>query len=143
MTLALREAIYTRWENTGLTSSVAPLYAGERDAAPEQTPLPRAQYNLSVDTQRTRSRGAQELLQNVRFLIWGSDDATVQQHLDRVEAAFVDAELADENPFSLPPDDGRILSVDYVSQAIVQENRALFQGVLDLQIQWCRTFSTI
>ena len=141
MTLALREAIYDRWNNAGLATAIAPLYAGERDAAPERTPLPRAQYSLPADTERTRSRGSRELLQDLRFQVWGTNDATVQQYVDLIEAAFVDSESASTNPLSLAPADGRILSVDYVGQAVLQETASVYQGVLELRVQWCRAIA--
>ena len=141
MTLALREAIHDRWDNAGLATAVAPLYPGARDAAPERTVLPRAQYSLPGDTQRTRSRGSRELLQDLRFQVWGTEDATVQQYVDLIEAAFVDSESASTNPLSLAPADGRILSVDYVGQVVIQEEASVFQGLLELRIQWCRAIA--
>jgi hypothetical protein len=77
MTLTIRKAIFERWSNAGLAESIAPLYAGERGAAPEGTPLPRAQYSLPSESERTRSRSTRELIQEVRIQIWGTDVATV------------------------------------------------------------------
>lgn len=141
MTLALREAIYARWNNSGLSAVIAPLYPGDQEAAPEQTPLPRAQYELPSDIQRTRSRSSRELLQDLRLHVWGSDDATVQQHLDLMEAAFVDSEAVPVNPLSISLAEGRVLSVDYVGKAVIQEAASVFQGILQLRIQWCRPIS--
>jgi hypothetical protein len=138
MTLAIRKAIFARWTNTGLEETIAPLYPGERDAAPAGSPLPRAQYSLPSETERARSRTSQELIQDVRFQIWGTDDARVQQYVDLAEAAFVNSERAAAHPLVIAAEVGRVLSVDFAGQAVLQEATSVFQGILQLRIQWCR-----
>jgi len=142
MTMALREAIFARWVNTGLHETIAPLYPGESEAAPEGAPLPRAQYSLTGSTLGVQSRGSREILQDVQFQIWGRDDSTVQQFVDEVESRFVDAESAPTAPLAIPSAAGRVLSVDFAGQTVIQEAAAVFQGVLQLRIRWCRGMAT-
>jgi hypothetical protein len=142
MTLAIRKAIFARWNDAGLDEEIAPLYAGDRDGAPEGSTLPRAQYSLPATTERTRSRTARELIQDVRIQIWGADDSDVQQFVDLAEEAFLDAEADGTDPLVIPEGDGKVLSVDFAGKSVIQETTSVFQGILQLQIQWCRSISS-
>lgn len=139
MTLAIRKAVVKRWNDAGLDAMIAPLFAGERDAAPEGSALPRAQYSLPLASERARSRVSRELIHEVRIQIWGPGADTVQQLVDMAEAAFVDSEAAIAQPLAIPVGEGRILSVDFAGQAVIQESTTVFQGILQLRVQWCRS----
>ncbi len=136
MSVKLREAVFSRWNDAGLDGSIAALYPGVEVAAPEGTALPRVQYSLPTDSEQSRSRGSRELLQPLRFQVWGTDDTTVGQYVDAIEAAYVNSESAQSDPLSIPASIGTVMSVDYVSKAVVHEDDALFQGIVQLEIQW-------
>ncbi|MGE3314005.1 MAG: hypothetical protein AB7O26_02735 [Planctomycetaceae bacterium] len=138
MTLAIRQAIFQRWNDSGLDAAIAPLFAGDRSAASASPTLPRAQYTLPAASERTRSRISRELFQDLRFMIWGADDRAVQLFLDLAEGAFVNSESDESNPLAIPEEDGKILSVDFAGESVIQESTAIFQGILQLRIQWCR-----
>jgi hypothetical protein len=138
MTLAIHEAVVRRWNDAGLDSAVASLYPGERWAAPESMPLPRAGYSLSGDMLRNQSRGSRELVQPVRLVVWGLSDAFVAGSLESIAAAFLDSQSAAVNPLSLPAEAGSILSVEYGGRSVVQQDETLFQGVLEINIQWAK-----
>lgn len=141
MSLAIREAVYSRWNAAGLDTSIAPLYAGDESASPEGSALPRAQYALPDDSQRARSRGSRELLQTLRFQVWATGDRTAQEYVDLIEASYVNSETAQSDPFAVAASAGTILDVRYRGQAVVQEDEAVFQGVLDLEVQWVKPIS--
>ncbi len=138
MTLEIRKAIFARWNDSGLNESISPLYAGDREGTSGGSTLPRAQYTLPAANERTQSRRTREMMQDVRFQIWGTDDRSVQQFLDLAEAAFVNSEADESNPFAIPEDDGEVLSVNFAGQSVIQESTSVFQGILQLRIQWCR-----
>jgi hypothetical protein len=101
-------------------------------------PLPRAGYSLSGDMLRNQSRGSRELVQPVRLVVWGLSDAFVAGSLESIAAAFLDSQSAAVNPLSLPVEAGSILSVEYGGRSVVQQDETLFQGVLEINIQWAK-----
>lgn len=142
MSLALREAIHRRWTDAGLDAAVAALFPGDRDAAPETTGLPRAQYSLPADFVRAVSRATCERIQPVRFAVWGTSDSAVAAFLDAIEGAFVDAQASTVDPFALPEGDGTILGSDYREKTISQERETIFRGVLQIDVQWMKRIAT-
>ena len=138
MSLALSQAIYRRWNDANLDGAIAQLFFGDRDAAPESTPLPRAQYSLAIDRPRVRSRVSIEVIQPVRFLVWASTDSAVTGYLDAIENAYQNCEAAHTSPLSLIADDGTILSVDSAGRTVLQENEQVFRGILQIDVQWIK-----
>lgn len=139
MSTALREAICRRWNDVGLSASVAPLAFGER--GPAADPLPRASYALGNEFERSRSRGIREVVQPVLFQVCAKTDAAITAALDAIDEAFVNAEAALLHPLQLSEEDGRVLAVDHAGRRIEREGTA-WRGELAITIQWCRSNNT-
>lgn len=138
MTTEIADAVKSRWDDAGLDVSIATLYVGDEESNPEGVTLPRAEYVLPDDGEGRRSRGTREIFQPLRFMVWGTLSKTVRGYVDSIESAFVNAEDAATNPFSIASSVGKIMGVNYVGKGSIKVDEAIYEGVVNLSIHWSK-----
>ena len=137
MSVELQKSVFDRWNDSGLNSSIATLYSGDDEAAPEGTDKPRAQYSFLDVGGEQRTRGHRIQIQPVRFRVWASSDLLAGQYLDAIDAAFVNSEEAATNPLNLPVSAGGVIGVDFAGRMQpFQETDKVWQGALTIEIRW-------
>ena len=136
--MTIAAAIFSRWNDTSLDTSIAKLYPGDDDAAPPGASMPRAQYSLGTETEQAddRSRGNRIKIQPVRFRIWTNDWLLTGTHLDSIEDEFVNSWRAGTNPLSIATSEGVVLDIDFDSKDRTKEEDDVFQGVIQFSIMW-------
>ena len=136
MTTAVDEAIQTRWQDGNLHTSIAKLYPGSVDAAPEGTVLPRAVYELPDEEVEYRSRDSRVVLQQVIFSVIGIGHRTVSGYVDSIESVIVSSQVAGSNPRAISG--GTVMDVRFTSRSVSNLEKNIFDGRLVIVIQWRR-----
>ena len=135
--LNLATAIYTRWSDAGLNSSVTTLYWG--DAAPEGTAMPRAVYEIPSDDKSDLSRGSMIHIVRLRFKAWNETPELVTGYINSIQSKFHNSEKAATSPLNMSG--GNINSCLYATSGVIQEDEEAYMGVVDFDIQWQETNS--
>lgn len=136
MSKAFADAIYDRWGDAGLTSSVGALDPGDTESAPEGTELPRVHYEIDGRGGISRSRGSRIKTSNVRITVW--NDGTWEDlwtRVDAIESAFVNSENAGTNPLNMSG--GDILDVELVEpSSVLKVDSDVYMGIVQLNVNW-------
>lgn len=131
------KAIEARWNAAGLNTSIAALYPGDDEAAPENAgSMPRAQYATPDSTVESQSKSSIVFIQPVRFRVWGKTYALAKQYLEYIEAKFLNSDRAGTNPLSLTATAGNVLDIEPQGSTVTKEDDAVFQGISEWYIRW-------
>jgi hypothetical protein len=129
-------AIYDRWNDASLDDTIAKLYPGDDDAAPEEAELPRAQYTILDEEQISLSKGYRVTNTPVRIQIWYSTYNECSDKLDDVDENFTNSEQTATNPMSMPETDGAVMGVEKTTRTVIKENDRVYQGVIQFDFVW-------
>jgi len=129
----LSVAVYNRWNDAGLNSSIAKLYpAGDSPGAkagttgtPESTSKPRAEYTLSLSPPQ-KTRGSRRYSGSLFISVWGDTKEGVDAYISSIYDAFVNSESAASNPLSIS--NGTVLIVDDGSSDVNKVDDNTFRG---------------
>ena len=149
--MSLETALVSRWNATGLNTSIGLLYPGGEPEAlertggdtlaqviPEGTGFPRCQYLLFPEMLEMKTVDSRIHVAPVRFGIWHDSWAELEAFLDAVDGVFVNAEQAATLPLALSADEGYVMSVEYLSRVRRKFRRDLCLGILDIAIRWAK-----
>lgn len=136
MSQAIAAAVVSRWDARSLDTSIASLYPGEDEASPEGTSLPRAQYILLDDRQIFRSRGRRIYQTPVQFEVFADGYSNATSYKDSIESEFVNSENATANAFSISASTGCVISVDWSSGTVTQEDDNIYRALVTLLVTW-------
>jgi len=155
MSIEIPKAIVARWNAAGLNTSLGALHPGSSALSdsvrfaqssaeqprsvfgglPEST-LPRYEYIVDFSDLHTEASHARVQIVPVRFLAWTQTAIKAWQDIDTIQSNFVDAELASTSPLSIDSTVGYILAVRYDTKTAIRVDRAVWMGVLQVQVEW-------
>ncbi len=134
-------AIFNRWNDAGLNTSIAKLYpAGEQKSttqnkagSPEGSALPRAEYFVMRGAPKSKSRNSRIYQAVATIKVRGTRAIQVAGFVDAINEAFVNSETSSSNPFSFSVSDA--LDVDDGGVWSGKADDGVFEGELTLLIQ--------
>ncbi len=137
----LMAAIFKRWNDAGLNTSVAKLYpAGEtpsisknKTGSPEGSDKPRAEYFVMRGPSQSKSRNSRLYQPVATIKVWGTGAAQVVGFVDAINAAFVNSESAGTNP--LVTSAGDVLDVNDGGNWTGKADDSTFEGEQTLLIR--------
>lgn len=155
MSVEIPKAIVARWNAAGLDTSLGALHPGSvatseslrymqsasRQSSsvfgglPEST-LPRYEYIIDFSDLYAEASHARVQIVPVRFLAWTQTALKAWQDIDTIQSKFVDAEVASTSPLSIDSTVGHILAVRYDTKTAIRVDRAVWMGVLQVQVEW-------
>jgi len=146
--MSMAGAIVTRWDATGLDTSICELFrvypGGEVGGTPEDDDtadplLPRAQFYLEGDnnTEGTVGYTLREIV--LRFELWHSSGVSLETALDLIEDTFDNSYRAGTDPVTIP--NGVINKIEYVSRESGPANEQVHFGFVEFEIEWQKTFA--
>lgn len=135
-------AFYTRWNNAGLDSSVAELYPGgqgvsssqNKGGAPVNTAKPRAEYFVIDPAPNAKSRGSRLHMATVMVTVVGTTKDLVDEYIDLIHAAFINADEAATNPMTLSS--GNVMEVDDGGSVVEKVDDDTFEGTKTILIRY-------
>lgn len=149
MSADIATAVYDRWNNTSLNTTIDELYPANIDKAnrfrfpreytggsPAEDGLPRAEYYLSPYRGVDLSRGSRIIKQDVRFQIYNGDYEQTLVWMNTIKSKFINAEQAATDPMSLDTDAGSILSVNDDGGTVEKLDDEVFFGFHQFEILW-------
>jgi hypothetical protein len=142
--LEVGNAVFDRWNDASLDTSVAELYPGAKHVtsrrnvagSPAETDTPRAEFVMEMESVVQKSRGTYVHRQPVRFQVWDTQMAQTVTHVDAITSAFVNSELAASNPFAIPASVGVVLAVEDAGGTVLKQDDEMFQGVKQIEVLW-------
>lgn len=149
MSADISTAVYDRWNNTSLNTTIDELYPANIDktnrfrfpreytgGSPAEDGLPRAEYYLSPYRGAELSRGSRIIKQDVRFQVYNNAYEQTLAWMTAIEDKFVNAELAATDPMSLDTNVGTILSVSDGGGTVEKLDDKVFFGFHQFEILW-------
>ncbi len=133
-------AIFARWNNASLNTSIATLYPGNETASPEGTLLPRANVYSPSDPLTAESRGSLVKVKTYIFEAWGLKYETAAGYVKAIAAAFLNSEMtaAGSHPLQMDPAVGHIMSTHEADCGVEKLNDSIFRGWYELTVRWNR-----
>jgi hypothetical protein len=137
----LADAVYSRWTDASLDTSIASLYPGgdERSStrntggSPEGATLPRAEYRIMIPPPQVKTRNSRVMQAMVVITVWSSTAETRDQYLGTIWDEYVNSDAAGTNPLATAT--GSVLEVDDGGQIALKEDDAVYMGRQTLLIR--------
>jgi len=132
MSLNLATAVYTRWNDTSLDTTVSTVYWGE--TAPEGDDLPRAVYEIASDDNTGMSVGSLMHTVRLRFKTWDASPELVSGYNRLIFNAFHNAHNAGTNPLTMSG--GTVQHCLYQSETTEEEDTEVYMGIVDFEVKY-------
>jgi hypothetical protein len=130
----LADAVYSRWTDASLDTSIAALYPGgdgqratrNTGGSPEGTALPRAEYRIMIPPPQVKTRNSRVSQAMVAITVWASTAESRDEYLGTIWDQYVNSDAAGTNPLSMAT--GSVLEVDDGGQIALKEDDKVYMG---------------